>query len=130
MAVTGVITLSTSSTAPGQVFPVVLTLTNGGVTSVNVTSIVPTTTPHSGTAQSVATSNGAPLLTPSTTVAIAGSSGTLAIGWSDVAYAPTGGGSLFSPATQQYDIGALIYISDGSIVTATTATLTVTAPTY
>lgn len=122
--------LTSYRSSPGSTFPVMVTITNSGGSSVNVTSVTPTIVPHGLTTQSVAVSNGQVLLSPSTTVAVAGSNGTLALGYSDTIYAPTGGGSDFSDATQQYDVGATIYTSDGSVTAATVKVITSYAPTY
>lgn len=43
-------------------------------------------------------------------------------------YAPRQGATLTNAATQQYDIGALVVTSDGSVTNATVQTVTITAP--
>lgn len=134
MAITAAMTLSSATASPGQAVHATCTVTNSGGSSVNVTGIQPILVPTTLTMQSVSGALGMPPIGPGMTVAVAGSSGTLALGWDVIAHAPTPGHvttpNPANPTSYVYDVGATVYTSDGSITAATTTTLTVTAPTH
>ncbi len=126
MATTGAITLSSSTATTSQLVTVTLTLTNGGTVAVNVTSAIITWTPTTAPAGCGVLATG-----PGQVVAVPGSSGTLALSTGFVPYSPAAQGNTTSayPSSETYTIGATALMSDGSTVTATTATLTVSANT-
>lgn len=129
MAITAAIALSAATCTAEQPIGVVCTVTNGNASSVDVMSVTPTMTPASATKQSVSSAQGLSPVGPGMTVAVA-ASGTLALAWTVVPHAPAAGGGLANPASHVYDVGALVYTSDGSITAATIATLTVSNPTH
>lgn len=55
-------------------------------------------------------------------------SGTTYVPFDVIFYAPRQGATLTNAASQQYDIGATVYTSDGSVTNATVQTVTITAP--
>lgn len=129
MAMTATVALSPSTVVPEQPFTVSLTVANSGAGAVAVLGITPIVEPHGALARSVAASNGVPPLGPNYANSVA-AAGNLVISWSDVVHSPQPGGGLANPASYQYDIGALVSCDDGSIFSATTATLTVNAPSH
>lgn len=129
MACTAAITVSSATAKPEQRVHVTCTVSNGGGASVNVLWLRPYLQPTGTTLESVSAAQGVPPLGPGMTVAVA-ASGTLAITYDVVAHSPQPGGGLANPSSQVFDVGAVIGISDGSIVTATETTLTVTPPTH
>lgn len=130
MAITAAAVLSDSTVNPEQKTTVTVTVTNSGGSSVNVIGVTPTCTPTGGTAQSVSVALGAPPLGPGRTIAVAGSNGTLALAWDVVAHAPQAGFGSAMPAEFVYDVGAVIYTSDGAVTAATVAALTVSSPSH
>ncbi len=130
MAITAVITITDSSLSPEQRATATCTITNSGSTSVNVLSVVPYAVPVNGSMRTTAMALGMPPLGPGMTVAVAGSSGTLAVPFDVIAHAPQPGGGLGNPATLRLDIGATVSTSDGSVVAATVQTVDVAADTH
>lgn len=130
MAVTAAITLGASSgTAPCST-SVICTITNGGAGTLSVLSIQPTVVASGLLAQNVSVALGMPNIGQGQNNTVLGSNGTLAPYWGAVFYAPiASNGSPSEPATEVYTLGALIYMSDGSIVSATTADFTASART-
>lgn len=124
MATTGAITLSSATATTGQPIAVTLTLTNGGSVAVTVLSAFLTLSPVNAPA-----GIGQMPLGPSQPNSVAGSSGTLALTTGFTPYSPPAQGnvSAATPPTEVYTIGATALMSDGTTVTATTSTLTVSA---
>lgn len=150
MAITAAITLSSATANNGQQVQATCTVTNSGSSAVNVTGAQPVVTPHSANQQSVGVLVGQPNLGPGQTIAVA-ASGTLAFTFPVTPETPqvgnyvsnpfpsTGQGGaaitplppLAMPQSLVFDIGCQVRTSDGSLTTATTTTLTVSAaPTY
>jgi hypothetical protein len=129
MAITASIALGDSSASPGQRVGVVLTVSNSGGSAVTVTAVTPMMSPSGSTKESVAGNSGTVPLGPGMTVSVA-ASGSTTFAYQVVAFAPQPGGLLANPASYVYDIGATVYTSDGAITDATSAELTVTAPTH
>lgn len=129
MATTAAIVMSAATIKSGQLSTATCTLTNGGATAVNVLWMKPKVCPTGETQQSVSAAVGIPPIGGPWVTEVAGSNGTLAISFSVTAFAPF---SSYDVAAQQsqyvYDVGATIGMSDGSIVEATPATLTVDYP--
>ncbi len=130
MAITAAITITDSTLDPAQPATATCTITNSGATAVNVLSVVPYAVPTTGSVQTISMALGVPPLGPGMTVAVAGSSGTLAVPFGVVAHAPQSGAGLGNPTRSTIDIGATVSTSDGSVVAATVQTVTVTAPTH
>ena len=128
MAITAAMTLSSATATAEQQVTATCTVTNTGANAVSVTAIVPTAPPTGVTNGSTAMALGNPPIGPGLAVSVPGSSGTLALSWGVIAHAPSSGYGLAEPASQIYDIGALVYTSDGSVTSATTTTLTVSNP--
>jgi hypothetical protein len=127
MATTGAITLSSSTAVAGPPGVLVtLTLTNGGTAAVTVLSGALTISPIGAPAAA-----GQLPLGPGYPITVNGSSGTLALSTQFVPYAPPANSNASAANTPSlvYTIGALVTMSDGSVVSATTATLTVSPPT-
>jgi hypothetical protein len=125
MAMTASVALSTSTPVPEQPFTVTLTVSNSGAASVNVIGIIPIVEPTGVLVRSVAASSGLPALGPNYAVAVAAGGSTNFV-WSDAIHSPRAAG-LTSGTSQAYDIGALVACSDGSLISATIATATVSA---
>lgn len=129
MAITAAITLSASTINANQKTTATCTVTNSGSSAVNVTAMTPFAAPTGTTKQSVSCAVGMPPLGPGMTVAVPGSSGTLAVLFDVIPQAPqantTAPGQVAEPTSFQYDIGCYVYTSDGSQVAATVATVTV-----
>lgn len=129
MAITAAMTLSSSTVKSEQVVTATCTITNSGSTAVNVVAIAPSVAPTGGTRQDVAAMSGIPPVGGAFPTSVAGSSGTLAVSWPVVAHAPVASyGQGAEPSSFLYDVGATVYTSDGSLTTATVATLTVNYP--
>lgn len=128
MAITATIALSSSSIVAEQKTVATCTVTNSGGSAVNVTAINPTVTPSGATPQSVSVAVGQPPLLPGMPTSVAASGGTTKFSWDVVPHAPSSGYGSAEPASQIYDVGALINTSDGSLTSATTSALTVTNP--
>jgi hypothetical protein len=131
MAITAAITLSSATAYPNQRVGVTCTVSNSGGSSVNVTGIRPTICPTGVKVESVAAVGGLAPIGPGMTVAVA-ASGTLAISWQSVAFAPQPGNgpNPANPNSFVYDVGAIVTTSDGAVTVATTTTLTVSVPTH
>jgi hypothetical protein len=129
LAITAAITLSSSTVKSEQLVTATCTVTNTGATAVNVTAVAPSIVPTGQTPQSVAAMAGMPAVGGAFPTQVPGSSGTLAISWPVVCHAPvTSYNSTAEPSSVQYDIGGIVYTSDGSATAATVATLTVNYP--
>lgn len=128
MTITATMAVSNATPKSEQQVTATVTVSNSAGTAVNVTAIVPTLTPHSATTQSVAGALGYPLLGGNFAVAVA-ASGSTNFSWSVMAHAPVTSYNVGAePSSYVYDVGALIYTSDGAITSATTTTLTVGYP--
>ena len=129
MAITGSVALSSATIAhpPGTV-GAVLTVSNSGGTAVNVVGIEPVVQNHGGLLRTMPGNLGACGVGPGVTVSVA-AAGSTTFPFSVALYGPkaTGSGSLCSPSTFVYDVGANIICQDGSRVAATVATCTVSA---
>jgi hypothetical protein len=129
VAITASIALSSATAKSEQKVTATCTITNSGSGAVNVLSLNPTCTKHSGTSQDTSCALGIAPVGGGWAVSVPGSSGTLAIPFDVVAHSPiTSYGVGAEPSSLVYDIGAVIYTSDGAITSATVATLTVTSP--
>lgn len=120
MAKTAVVTLSPSTAVINQPVSAVVTVTNGDGTDVNVTGVTPTAF---ATGLAVATGPiscgaGDVPLPIGSTVNVANTGGTLAIPYSMVFFAP-------STASTTYSCGAYVSLSDGTLISATIATVTI-----
>lgn len=116
------------TTYPGTVVACLLTVTNGGSTAVNVTSISVT----AGGALSGAVVS-LPALGQGQTRAVAGSNGTLAIPFSITPTSPTAndGVGAESGASRSYALASITYTDDAQAVAdSSSASFTVTAPVY
>lgn len=126
MSKTAAMTLSSATSKTGQVVTATCTVTNNDGTAINVTSITPTCPVTGGTAGSTPVSLGMPPIGGAFPTAVAASGGTLAVSWPVVGLAPvTSYGINAEQDSLVYDVGATVYLSDGTIVTASTTTLTV-----
>lgn len=132
MAITAAIAVSSATCTAQQAVTVTCTVTNTGTGSVNITAIQPLFMPAGSKVQSVSGALGLPPTGPGMTVAVAGSSGTLALSWQVIPHAPQVGlvTAGANPTSQVYDVGATVYTNDGSITAATTTTLTVSSMTH
>lgn len=144
MAITASVALSPTSAKIGQASVVTLTVNNSASTAVNVTGIAPTVLNAAGSS-AVDALVGQPPITPGFSISVPGS-GSATFQWSVTAGSPQaanyaanpfpsagqGGAaitplvSLAMPTSLVYTVGALVYTSDGSATSATTASLTVT----
>jgi len=128
MAITAAMSLGSSTCKSEQVVTATCTISNSGSTAVNVTAVQPTMTPTGQTQQSVAALPGLPPVGgafPTTVPA----SGSLAISWPVVAHSPVTSYNVGAePSSFAYDCGAIVYTTDGSVTSATVATLTVSYP--
>ena len=130
MAKTAAITLGASSGTAPRVVNVICTVTNND-TLASVTGIQPTCVASSGaTTSSCAADLGTPNIGPGMNTAVAGSGGTLALTWPAVIHNPWGGAGLAEPASQVYVLGALVYMSSGEVITASTSNFTASAPSH
>lgn len=130
MAITAAMTVSSATCTAGQTVTATCTVTNSGASAVTVLGVMPIAPPHSATNGSTAVALGRPPLGPGMTTSVAGSNGTLALSWGVIPHAPASGEGWEEPASQVYDLGAIVYTSDGSVTAATTTTLTVSSPTH
>ena len=143
MAVTATISLNPSTvTAPGQV-AATLTISNSSSTPINIINVVPYVT---GTPPVLM---GLPPTGPGMTMTVPATGTTLVMVFSLTATAPIattyptnpfaqgsypGGATitplipLANPTTQTITVGCLIYLADGTITTASTASLTINGP--
>lgn len=129
MAITAAITLSSATCASEQRVTATCTITNSGTTAVNLVSVTPILTPTSQTVRSVAVATGIPPVGGAFPVSIAGSNGTLAVSFDVTPHAPITSYNVGAEKSSLvYDVGAEVLTSDGSLVRATTTTLTVTYP--
>jgi hypothetical protein len=127
MAVTASIALSAVTCRAEQRVTATCTISNGNVGALFVSYIVPTMTPVGSTAQSVAVAVGVAPTGGAYAVTVA-SGGTANISWDVLPHAPNSGFGGAEPATIAYSVGATIGMSDGTLVIATAATLTVSPP--
>lgn len=127
MAITAAITLSSATCAAEQKVTATCTVSNSGGAAVNVTAINPLLTPTGATQRSVSAAIGVPPIGGAFTVSVA-ASGSTAFNFDVVPHAPSSGYGNAEPASLVYDVGAVVYTSDGSLTNATTTTLTVTYP--
>lgn len=129
MAITAAITLTPSSVTYPASFEAKCTITNTGSSDVTVTGCHPSVTANG--LGSAAMNLGKPAIMPGQNVTVPGSSGTLDLFWFCRALSPGGPSDGFpaTPASQAYVLGAVVYTSDGSVTNASTASITVTAPT-
>lgn len=123
MAITASIVMSPATLAFNQNGTLQLTVSNSGGASVNVTGVVPTAVTTGGTQQQTTGVNfGSPPTGTGLNVVVP-AGGTLVMSIGLTAFVgttgPIGGGA------GTLTIGALVYTSDGSVTTASTATLTV-----
>lgn len=125
MSVTGAIALSSSSIYNEQTTTATLTLTNGAAVDVLVTGIAPTCVPNGLTGQTTSVALGQPVWGGGFNMTVVASS-TAKFSWGVTPHAPTSGQGLAEPASYVYTIGAITTLSDGSLVSATTANVTVT----
>lgn len=130
MAITAAIALSDSTISMAQTIAATCTITAGvGDGPVLVTGFVPTCAPTGVLEQSVAVALGAPPTGPGMDVTVPDND-TLDVTFSVTPNAPSSGEGLAMPASQVLDVGATIYLSDGSVITATPAALTVASPDF
>lgn len=127
MAVTAAMTLSAASCKAEQKVTATCTVSNSGAAALYVGYIQPSLTPHGGTVQSVSSAVGVPAVGGAFAVTVA-ASGSTAFSFDVVPHAPASGYGNAEPASLVYDVGALIGMSDGSLVAASSTTLTVTPP--
>ena len=120
MAISAAVTLSKSSASVNMPVVATVTITNSGGAAVTVTSIQPIVQTTNFANDGLPAAIGVIAQGPGINLAVPGSSGTLALGYSLVGFAP-------APASGTYTVGALVYTSDGSVTSASTASLTVTA---
>lgn len=130
MAITAAMTIDSATGAPGQMRTATCTVTNSGGSSVNVTAAKGYASPDGTTPTSTAVAIGEIALGPGMTVAVAGSNGTLALTFGVTPFAPSSGAGWQNPSSYVYDIGCVVYTSDGSVTEATVTDLTITAPTW
>lgn len=73
---------------------------------------------------------GKPPIMPGQYVTVPASGGTLVLHWGAEFFSPTWASAGFPQdfASSAYTLGAIVYTSDGSVTTASTASFTVTAP--
>lgn len=127
MAITASVALSSATSVAQRPVSVTLTVSNSGSNAVNVLSVVPLFYPNGHqTDDGVAGAVGVCALGPGVTVSVAGS-GSTTFNWSVIAFKPQGGFGVGAElgTSAVYVCGATVYTSDGSVVTASTATLTV-----
>lgn len=126
MSKTAAMTLSSATAKTNQAVTATCTITNNDGAAVNVTSIQPTAPVTGTTPGSTPVSLGMPALGGAFPTSVAASGGTLAVSWPVVGFAPiTSYGQGAEQDSLVYDIGATVYLSDGTILTASTTTLTV-----
>lgn len=124
MATLATIALSVSAIQANAPIAATLTLTNNGAADVHVVSIQPLVTPAGLTRASVA----APASLPSTAGLNVPASGTATVSWTVLFLAPNIAYINASPAQLEYGIGALAYLSDGTVAAATPVLLPVGDP--
>lgn len=136
-SLTAVVTLSNSTVTANQKTPactVTLAVSNSAATAVNVTAIEPYVY-GSGSTNRASCAIGKPAFGPGMTVAVPGS-GSLNFYYDIVPHAPQPGNVATTdpmpanPASQTLTVGAWVTGADGSYAQATTADLTVNAPTH
>lgn len=126
MAMSATISVNPSTVVTGQLVNAILTLTNTATNFVNVIAVIPNALPvsggvgdyNSGVALGVVNVMG-----PNVSLAVPGSSGTLTITFPINFHAPSTG--YLSSGTATWQVGALIYTSDGSVFSPTAAAVTV-----
>lgn len=125
MAVTGAMTLSSSSISNEQTTTATLTLTNGAAVDALVTGIQPTVVPNGLTSQTTSVAVGQPVWGGGFNMTVPAST-TAKFSWGLTPHAPTSGQGLAEPSSYVYTVGAVTTLSDGSLVNASTTNLTVT----
>lgn len=128
MAITAEIALSSATCKAEQKVTATVTVSNSGAATVYVTGIYGTVTPTGATNGSVAAVVGGVPLGGAFTSSVA-ASGSTTFSFDVCPHAPnTSYGILAEPASYVYDVGAVVYTSDGSITSPTATTLTVAYP--
>lgn len=114
MATVATLALSVSAIQANTPIAATLTLTNNGSADVRVVSVQPLVTPSGLTQTSVA----APTSIPNAAGTVVPANGTVTISWRVLFQAPNLAYINASPAQFEYGIGALTYLSDGSLAAA------------
>lgn len=118
MAKTAVVTLAPSSVTINAPINCVVTITNGDGSDVQVRSVQPTAIATGAGVYAAPVGLGQVDLGPNENLTVTASGGTLALPFSVV---------FFGPSATTYTVGALIQLSDGTNVSASTATVDVNA---
>jgi hypothetical protein len=133
MAITASVALGPQSTVTRNVnVNVALTVSNSVAGPVQILAITPQITANgvSGAGSSVPVNYSAPILPGGATYTVPGS-GSVVVNFGINAYAPAGisGGFPATATSDVYTVGAIVYTSDGAVTIASTANLTINAPT-
>lgn len=127
MAITATIAVNPSTAYINQNIGVTLTISNSGGSNVNVLGVSPLayftgTTAADKNAAGVAL--GMPQIGQYGANVVVPASGSLVLNWNVVFFAPSTR-PVYSGGGGTYDVGAIVYTSDGSVTSPTAATVTV-----